>query len=642
MHTLTRTAMVVALVLPVFSGLIQAQQQMRIPDEIRYMQVEKNVVEREVTRPPLKARSSSAPEVTAGQVWIGKMWNGYTSLNRNSNQISYDPASNTLATIYRRGYPDRQNVRSGELTVNISTDNGNTWNGESPTINVGTENINNQLAARHPSIVLLNPTESPDRNDVTLAAAWAQLKPSGSFGEVPYASGPLNGPFTKNKWGPTPPEYASPVTPVVDLTTGKMFSLVLGIDPSTGNDFGEHYMVISTDKGVTWNINLNNPVLTEPVAGNLEIYTPTIDISPDGKTLVIAFIALKTDQGRFFINDVLHRIGFIKSTDGGSTWSQPETIPITALSLVNVELNKSIANFFPSLAVAVDAKGKEHFLVSLSSDTFYPLDSTYVGEITKGTSDWEFFGLDYINNAWVRRFLSPGVPPNPQTTFLLYNEHEFAKSIDGNKLYAKWVDPDSNFVTAPRGHPSPVARDTIHNIYMSAKDIRSNTEATRGWIFPAIKVTDTKTVDEKLTKMAPWVGGDGKLHIIFTVFGEGDAGPDTDDLAEANIYFVSGVSINVAVSTGKENLPSEFTLDQNYPNPFNPGTQINFSLSSSANARLRVFNLLGQEVATLVDRFMEAGQHTVNFNGAHLPSGIYTYRLESGGNVATQKMLLLK
>jgi hypothetical protein len=80
----------------------------------------------------------------------------------------------------------------------------------------------------------------------------------------------------------------------------------------------------------------------------------------------------------------------------------------------------------------------------------------------------------------------------------------------------------------------------------------------------------------------------------------------------------------------------------NRPNPFNPTTQISFNIEEAGFASLKIYNLLGQEVATLANGPQAAGVHTVGFNGASLPSGVYIYRLEAGGHVRQAKMLLLK
>jgi hypothetical protein len=100
--------------------------------------------------------------------------------------------------------------------------------------------------------------------------------------------------------------------------------------------------------------------------------------------------------------------------------------------------------------------------------------------------------------------------------------------------------------------------------------------------------------------------------------------------------------VRTAVPNELQNLPKVFNLAQNYPNPFNPTTQIMFSLDADGPAKLAVFNMVGQKVATLVDTKLAAGYYQVNFDASHLANGIYFYRLESGGKVAVKKMVLLK
>ncbi len=89
-------------------------------------------------------------------------------------------------------------------------------------------------------------------------------------------------------------------------------------------------------------------------------------------------------------------------------------------------------------------------------------------------------------------------------------------------------------------------------------------------------------------------------------------------------------------------LPAQYELLGNYPNPFNPSTTIEFNLPKASNIRLTIYNMVGQEVAVLMDNFMPAGNHKVKFKAEELPSGMYLYRLETAGKSFARKMLLMK
>ena len=94
-------------------------------------------------------------------------------------------------------------------------------------------------------------------------------------------------------------------------------------------------------------------------------------------------------------------------------------------------------------------------------------------------------------------------------------------------------------------------------------------------------------------------------------------------------------------------LPSEYSLAQNYPNPFNPETRIRYSLSQSSRVVLKIFNMLGQEVRTLLDEHKPAGSFEVSWDGKNdagqrVPSGVYLYQIHAQGKVMTKKMTLLQ
>jgi uncharacterized lipoprotein YddW (UPF0748 family) len=109
---------------------------------------------------------------------------------------------------------------------------------------------------------------------------------------------------------------------------------------------------------------------------------------------------------------------------------------------------------------------------------------------------------------------------------------------------------------------------------------------------------------------------------------------------------VNGFKTGTSTSVEKDEVVSSYTLGQNYPNPFNPVTKINYSLEKPGSVKLSVFNLLGQEVAVLVNEYQNAGTYNVSFDinraGTNLTSGIYFYTLKTGDYSITRKMTILK
>ena len=119
-------------------------------------------------------------------------------------------------------------------------------------------------------------------------------------------------------------------------------------------------------------------------------------------------------------------------------------------------------------------------------------------------------------------------------------------------------------------------------------------------------------------------------------------------LGEVLRAVVGWVRTNGGVITGINNgssvfnNPSDYQLSQNYPNPFNPETKISFTIPSTGLVSLKVFDVLGKEVASLVNEVRNAGAHEVTFNASSLSSGTYFYRIETGNFVSTKKMMVLK
>jgi pimeloyl-ACP methyl ester carboxylesterase len=111
---------------------------------------------------------------------------------------------------------------------------------------------------------------------------------------------------------------------------------------------------------------------------------------------------------------------------------------------------------------------------------------------------------------------------------------------------------------------------------------------------------------------------------------------------ENNIVIRLVKDASVSVDENDAQLPFAFRLYQNYPNPFNPSTIIQYNIPSASYVLLEVFNVLGQRVVVLADRYHDAGSYNVQFNAGHLPSGVYMYRIQAEDFSATKKLMLVR
>lgn len=105
------------------------------------------------------------------------------------------------------------------------------------------------------------------------------------------------------------------------------------------------------------------------------------------------------------------------------------------------------------------------------------------------------------------------------------------------------------------------------------------------------------------------------------------------------LNFVDGI---VGVRDNNSSAPSQYVLLQNYPNPFNPATKIQYSLAGTQLVTLKIYDILGREIRTLINKTQDAGYYTIEFDASNLPSGTYIYKLSAGSFVSTQKMMLVK
>jgi hypothetical protein len=251
---------------------------------------------------------------------------------------------------------------------------------------------------------------------------------------------------------------------------------------------------------------------------------------------------------------------------------------------------------------------------------------------------WQYVDLGF-QDTFVSKVLGDTVLPNGKH-YVQFSHAVFPSSFlreAGSKLYA-WDQYDSteyllfDFALAPN---DTVSRRTQFGAQFAIVVIDTGREVStqrRWWIFADVRVIDSTYSYE----FSRWMLSDS-------------IGVTNMTQEPGNVWLLQGAVINgvqigviASVSSTTPPRPATAVLYQNYPNPFNPSTTIGYALPRRSNVTLAVFNLLGQEVATLVNGEVEAGYHEVNFTAAPLASGLYVYRLQAAGTLQTRKLLLLR
>ena len=203
------------------------------------------------------------------------------------------------------------------------------------------------------------------------------------------------------------------------------------------------------------------------------------------------------------------------------------------------------------------------------------------------------------------------------------------------------LDNDGNwdFVFGSRGDPPSVPNNAVFRMEYQGGDI-TDSASYQFSIIDSFLVPEPDGMggDLDVIRIAN-VDGDSAGEVIYTQgYTRGIANDTTADAAILDIQHTP-----VSVELADDNIPDQYYLDQNYPNPFNPATTIKFGLTTEMAVELKVFDITGQEVITLIDgQLMKPGSYNVHFDATNLASGTYVYRLKAGNFVESKKMMLLK
>ncbi|MEP7145631.1 MAG: YCF48-related protein, partial [bacterium] len=269
----------------------------------------------------------------------------------------------------------------------------------------------------------------------------------------------------------------------------------------------------------------------------------------------------------------------------------------------------------------------------------------YAVKTTNGGENWiSFYAYNYhLDNVEIYSFddLNIGIVANNVSLVTsngglnwqsFPNTYSFNSSSrdDGNNLYA--CNFNQVYKSTDFGRTWQLISNSIQNSVTIIKMVDSNTGYLAGLRGSLLKstnggiswVTQNSMIGTQIRSIAVadtncWVVGDGGI-ILSTAKGG---------------TIISGITQNNSLST-------DFLLFQNYPNPFNPSTKIQYSLPNNSYVTLKVYNIIGREMQTLVSKEQRSGNYEIEFSGNNLPSGVYFYRLEASNFVQTKRMVLIK
>jgi len=354
----------------------------------------------------------------------------------------------------------------------------------------------------------------------------------------------------------------------------------------------------STDQGVSW----SNPQIVNPnpplrcVGGSITTSTNgTIYICWSGITLVSPFIE--------------DYAGLAKSTDGGVTWSNQQNIfDMNGISGTLPTKGNIKSNGLPQIVVDNSGSVRDGWIYIVTTEKNLSPAGTDPDVILHRSTDdgvtWSpgiRVNQDPLNNGKIQYFPDIQVDDQGGLDILFHDDRNttsdstdlfLARSLDGGNTWKEFALANSRFKPKPIvGGASSYQGDHISLL----------------------------AVDNKLYAM--WMADYSGLYQIW-----------------ASIFDLNVLSIDESNYDVVEN----FELLQNYPNPFNPTTNIGFRISDRGFVTLKIYDILGNEIATLVNEEKPAGEYEVEFNGNNLPSGIYFYQLQAGSFVKTKKMILMK
>jgi hypothetical protein len=437
------------------------------------------------------------------------------------------------------------------------------------------------------------------------------------------------------------------------------------------NDAGSFNIMKSTDGGVTFDFLITLGTGDDKFWFNPDAEYGDLPADPlietNGSKISIICGLGKTDDYKDIYSDVFGTTGGVSdedsancmyhyySTDAGATW-QGEIIGIDGKKgqVANREEWARIYSWDIG-SYKVDKSGVTHLVhdgvnsicVSSAGDTIWTFPLYYWNDKDK---QW----LSISNEAVENYYPIPDDDSfNWPSNFLSNSAPTVAVSENGNVVAAAWVMPefsgewgnsDLNIYAGDGGtNTQAVYYTDIAFAYSEdggetwsnpvALEAQQNTAEGFPCLAPEIEITDTEAKVSYMYYLDPIPGAGA----TFLSSPQNEMSEDAKWVYNSKTITLGSVGVNDNNAAVKN-----YSLEQNYPNPFNPTTEIKFTLAKSGNVSLKVFDILGREVASLVNGTVEAGSHTINFNASNLSSGVYLYTINADNFTMTKKMMLMK
>jgi hypothetical protein len=373
-------------------------------------------------------------------------------------------------------------------------------------------------------------------------------------------------------------------------------------DERDGND--EIYYKRSTDGGSSWGIDTR--------LSNDSSLSRNPCVSASGSVVIVVW----NDYNSL---DIFYK----RSTDGGISWGADTQL-----------INDPAPSWYPAVSVS----GSVVHVVWEEGRGGHA--NIYYKRSSDGGINW---GLDTpLTNNDTAYSSSPSMSVSGSVVHVVWDDNRdgginygvyYKHSTDGGISWGLDTRVTNNIASTYSPSVS-VSGSGVHVVWYVNRDgnfeIYYNHSTDGGTSWGAnIRLTNNSAVSAK-----PFVSVSGSaVHVVWM------------DLRDGNyeIYYKRNPTGNVTgIENSNSEMPKEFLLEQNYPNPFNPATTIKYSIIKEGNVKLTVYNALGNKVVTIVNENKPVGNYSIQFNGSNLASGIYFYKLESGGYTDIKKFVLMK